>query len=94
MKMRLWLKPLENNSWLGASVSTSDLNSMLIVVYGCDSSLRSPNVCVCVRMSVTLATAVQDFQRTSKGLPKDFQRTSKGLSKDFQRTSKGLAKDF
>ena len=35
-----------------------------------------------VCLSVTLATAVQDFCRTSEGLLKD----SKGLLKDFQRT--------
>ena len=32
-----------------------------------------------VRMSVTLATTVLDFWRTSKGLLKDFQRTPKDL---------------
>ena len=43
-------------------------------------------VCVCVHLSVTLATAVQDFCRTFAGVLKYLQRTSKGLPKDFQRT--------
>ena len=47
---------------------------------------------VCV--SVTLATAVLHFWRTSSGFLKDFCRTSEELLKDFWRTSKGLLKDF
>ena len=44
------------------------------------------SVYVCVCVSVTLATAVQDFCRTFEGLLK----YSEGLLKNFQRTSKGL----
>ena len=51
-----------------------------------DSSPRSPNVSVCVCLSVTLATTVQDFWRTSTGLLRDFWRTSEGLLQDFWRT--------
>ena len=53
--------------------------------FGCDSSPRSPNVCLSVCVSVRPSHFLQlyyflkDFCRTSEGLPKDFQRTSKGL---------------
>ena len=66
----------------------------LNIIFGCDSSPRSPNVslCVCVSvcLSVTLVTTVlQDFCRTSTGLLKDFLNST-GLLQDFYRTSQGL----
>ena len=62
----------------GDEVSKVDV----VVVFGCDSSPRSPNVsmCVCVSVGHTLYNCtkalnfkvfrLKDFRRTSKGLPK------------------------
>ena len=62
--------------------------SNIFHVFGCDSSPRSPNVCVCVCVcvSVTLATTVLKLKTLKFLVLKDFWMTSEGLLKDFWRT--------
>ena len=53
-------------------------------IFGCDSSPRSPNVRLCVRLSVRhTCYSCCNFSRTSAGLLQDFCRTFEGLLKNF-----------
>ena len=45
---------------------------LICIIFGCDSSPRSPNVSMCVCVYVTLATTVLDFCRTSQQHLEDF----------------------
>ena len=76
---------------LRTSHSTPQLFSS---VFGCDSSPRSPNVILCVCLSVTLATTVLKLKTLKFLVLKDFWMTSEGHLKDFWRTSEWLLKDF
>ena len=57
------------------SHSVSWTRRKLLLIFGCDSSPRSPNVLLCVTLATTVLQLTTAVYRSYKGLLKDFQRT-------------------